>query len=116
MGSYPSWALVIMNSVSKAQRTCRLLALIAFLSSPSSEEVDRSSPKISSWASPLGEPVSDLDRLRIEALGGFGPSQARPQQAPIDGAALVALAGGSHRQALCWAALMMSMPQGYWSG
>ena len=89
MGSYPSWALVIMNSVSKAQRTCRLLALIAFLSSPSSEEVDRSSPKISSWASLLGEPVSDLDRLRIEALGGFGPSQARPQQAPLDRAALM---------------------------
>ena len=27
--------------------------------------------------------------LRITALGGFGLSQARPQQAPLDGAALV---------------------------
>ena len=32
-----------------------------------------------------------LVALRIAALGGFGPSQARPQQAPLDGAALVAL-------------------------
>ena len=32
-----------------------------------------------------------LMALRIAALGGFGPSQARPQQAPLDGAALVAL-------------------------
>ena len=32
-------------------------------------------------------------RLRIVALGGFEPSQARPQQAPLDGAALVALVG-----------------------
>ena len=38
-----------------------------------------------------------------------------PQLTP-DGAALVALVGGSHRQALCWAALMPSVPQGYWSG
>ena len=27
--------------------------------------------------------------LRIVALGGFEPSQARPQQAPLEGAALV---------------------------
>ena len=32
-----------------------------------------------------------LMALRIAALGGFEPSQARPQQAPLDGAALVAL-------------------------
>ena len=57
-----------------------------------------------------------LVALRIVALGGFEPSQARPQQAPLDGAALVALVGGSHQQALCWAALMTSVPQGYWRG
>ena len=81
-----------------------------------------------------------LVALRIAALGGFEPSQARPQQAPLDGAALmvvmasvaawaaldpqltldgaalVALVEGSHRQALCWAALVMSVPQGYWRG
>ena len=79
-------------------------------------------------------------RLRIAALGGFGPSQARPQQAPFvgaalmvmlasvaawaaldsqltpDGAALVALVRGSHQQALGWAALVTPVPQGYWSG
>ena len=51
--------------------------------------------------------------LRIAALGGFGPSQARPQQAPVDGATLVALVGGSHQQALCWAALVTSVPLEY---
>ena len=55
-------------------------------------------------------------RLRIAALGGFRPSQARPQQAPLVGAALVALAGGGHQQALCGAALMTSVAQGCWSG
>ena len=57
-----------------------------------------------------------LVALRYAALGGFGPSQARPQQAPVDGAALVALVGGSHRQALGWAALLTSVPQEYWRG
>ena len=39
--------------------------------------------------------------LRIAALGGFGPSQARPQQAPLDGAALVvAMATGAALAAL----------------
>ena len=57
-----------------------------------------------------------LVALRIAALGGFGPSQARPQQAPVDGAALVALVGGSHQQALCWATLMTSVPQDYRRG
>ena len=71
-----------------------------------------------------------VTRLRITALGGFGPSQARPQQAPLDGAALmvvmasvaawaaldpqltpdgatlVALVKDSHRQALYWATLV----------
>ena len=36
-----------------------------------------------------------LVALRIAALGGFEPSQARPQQAPLDGAALVALVEAS---------------------
>ena len=57
-----------------------------------------------------------LVAMRYVAPGGFGPSQARPQQAPVDGAALVALAGGSHQQALCWAALVTTVPQGYWRG
>ena len=34
------------------------------------------------WVTPVA--------LRYAALGGFGPSQARPQQAPLDGAAFVA--------------------------
>ena len=34
-----------------------------------------------------------LVALRIAALGGFEPSQARPLQAPLAGAALVALVG-----------------------
>ena len=38
-----------------------------------------------------------------------------PQLTP-DGAALVALAEGGHRQAPLWAALMMSVPLGYWRG
>ena len=54
--------------------------------------------------------------LRYAALAGFGAYQARPQQTPLVGAALVALAGGGHQQALCGAALMTSVPQGYWSG
>ena len=54
--------------------------------------------------------------LRFAALGGFGPSQARPQQARFEGAALMALAEGSHRQALGWAALVMSVPLGCWRG
>ena len=44
--------------------------------------------------------------LRYAALAGFGPYQARPQQAPLVGAALVALAGDEHQQALGWAALV----------
>ena len=68
-----------------------------------------------------------LVALRIAALGGFGPSQARPQHALLDRAtlvvvvasvaallaALVALVGGSHQLALWGAALMMSVPLGY---
>ena len=57
---------------------------------------------------PDGAALVAATRLRIAALGGFGPSQARPQQAPFVGAALVALAGGSHQQALCGAALVTS--------
>ena len=30
-------------------------------------------------------------RLRVMALGGFGPSQARPQQTPLDGSALLVI-------------------------
>ena len=73
-------------------------------------------------------------RMRFAALGGFEPSQARPQQAPLVGAALVvvvpsvaawaalvhqqapfvgaalvALAGGGHQQALWGAALVVTM-------
>ena len=74
---------------------------------------------VAAWAA-LGHQLTPdgvaLVALRIAALGGFEPSQARPQQAPVDGAALVALVGGSHQQALCWAALMTSVPQGYWRG
>ena len=40
-------------------------------------------------------------RLRIAALGGFGPSQARPQQAPLVGAALVVMLAS----VAAWAAL-----------
>ena len=79
--------------------------------------------------------------MRFAALGGFELSQARPQQAPLVGAALVvvvpsvaawaalvhqqapfvgaalvALARSGHQQALGWAALVTSVPQGYWSG
>ena len=36
-----------------------------------------------------GAALVAVTRLRIMALGGFEPSQARPQQAPFDGAALV---------------------------
>ena len=57
-----------------------------------------------------------LVALRIAALGGFGPSQPSPEKAPVDGAALVALVGGSLRQALWGAALVTSVPQGYWRG
>ena len=53
------------------------------------------------WVAPVA--------LRYAALGGFGPSQARPQQAPLVGAALVALAGGGHQQALWGAALVVTM-------
>ena len=35
-----------------------------------------------------------------------------PQLTP-DGAALVVLVAGKHRQAPCWAALVMSVPLGY---
>ena len=45
-------------------------------------------------------------RLRIAALGGFGPSQARPQQALLDGAALVALVEAS---VAAWAALDLQL-------
>ena len=37
------------------------------------------------------------------------------QQAPFVGAALVALAGTEHQQALGWAALVTPVPQGCWS-
>ena len=50
------------------------------------------------------------------ALAGFGPYQARPQQAPLVGAALVALAGDEHQQALGWATLVTSVPLGYCRG
>ena len=53
------------------------------------------------WVAPVA--------LRYVALGGFGPSQARPQQAPLVGAALMALAGGGHQQALWGAALVVTM-------
>ena len=57
-----------------------------------------------------------LVALRYAALAGFGPYQARPQQAPLVGAALMALAEDEHQQALGWATLVTSVPQGYWSG
>ena len=50
-----------------------------------------------------------LVALRYTALAGFGAYQARPQQTPLVGAALVALAGGGHQQALWGAALMVTM-------
>ena len=77
-------------------------------------------PSVAAWAALDHQqaPIvgAALVALRVAALRGFGPSQARPQQAPVDGASLVALAGGSHQQALCGAALVTSVPQGYWSG
>ena len=69
--------------------------------------------------------------LRYATLAGIGPDQASPQHAPLDGAALVALAreehlqapfvgaalealaGTGHQQAQDWAALMTPVPQGY---
>ena len=42
-------------------------------------------------ASRISPRLRAATRLRIAALGGFGPSQARPQQAPIDGAALLVM-------------------------
>ena len=45
------------------------------------------------WVTPVA--------LRYAALGGFGPSQARPQQAPLDGAALVVVMAA----VAAWAAL-----------
>ena len=81
-----------------------------------------------------------VTRLRIAALGGFGPSQARPLHAPLDGAALteamafvaalaaqdpqptpdgaafVALIEGKHQQAPYWATLVSLVPLGHWSG
>ena len=57
-------------------------------------------------------------RLRFAALGGFEPSQARPQQAPLVGAALVmvlpsvaAWAALEHQQApIVGAALVVVLP------
>ena len=49
---------------------------------------------VAAWAALDSQQTPDgvaLMALRIAALGGFGPSQARPQQAPFEGAALVAL-------------------------
>ena len=60
-------------------------------------------PSVAAWAA-LEHQVTHhrvaLVAVRYAALGGFGPSQARPQQAPLVGAALVALAEGGHQQAL----------------
>ena len=76
-------------------------------------------PSFAAWAA-LEHQVTHhrvaLVALRYAALGGFGPSQARPQQAPLVGAALVTLAGGGHQQALGWAALVTLVSQGYWIG
>ena len=81
-----------------------------------------------SWAA-LGPQLTPfggvaLVALRIAALGGFGPSQARPQQAPLDGAALVALVETSVAALAALdpqltpdgAALVTSVAQGCWSG
>ena len=54
-----------------------------------------------------------LVALRVAALRGFGPSQARPLQAPVDGTCLMALAGGSHQLALWGTTLATSVPLGY---
>ena len=56
-----------------------------------------------------------LVALRYVALAGFGPYQARPQHAPLVGAALVALARSGHQQAHGWAALMTPVHQSCWS-
>ena len=57
-----------------------------------------------------------LVALRYAALAGLGAYQARPQQTPLVGVALVALAGGGHQQApFVGAALMTSVAQGCWS-
>ena len=50
-----------------------------------------------------------LVALRYAALAGFGLYQAGPQQTPLVGAALVALARDGHQQALCGAALVVTM-------
>ena len=41
-------------------------------------------------------------QLRIAALGGFGPSQARPQQAPLDGATLVVVMASGAAPLAAW--------------
>ena len=50
-------------------------------------------PSVAAWAALDHQqaPIvgAALVALRVAALRGFGPSQARPQQAPLDGAALV---------------------------
>ena len=61
---------------------------------------------VAAWAAldpqltPDGATLVAVNRLRIAALGGFGPSQAIPQQAPIVGAAL------EHQVTHCWVPLM----------
>ena len=76
-------------------------------------------PSVAAWAA-LEHQVTHhrvaLVALRYAALGGFGPSRARPQQAPLVGAALVALARDGHQQALCGATLVTSVPLGYCRG
>ena len=71
----------------------------------------------------------------VAALAALDPQQTSGEAAPLvavasvtaslaaqdpqltpDGAALVALLVGKHRQAPCWAALVTSVPLGYWRG
>ena len=75
-------------------------------------------PSVAAWAA-LEHQVTHrwvpLVALRYAALAGFGPYQARPQQTPLVGAALMALARSGHQQAHGWAALVAPVPQGCWS-
>ena len=75
--------------------------------------------------------MGPLVALRYGTLAGFGPDQASPQHAPLDGAAHVALAreehlqapfvgaaletlaGTGHQPTQDWAALVTPVPQGY---
>ena len=57
-----------------------------------------------------------LVALRYAALAGLGAYQARPQQTPLVGVALMAPAGGGHQQApFLGAVLVTSVAQGCWS-